>query len=80
MEAVTRLSKDPMDNSTMHTTCVATRLSGGRANRALPQMAQANVNCRIARRGTTLEETRLTLEKVVADPKVKVQFRATTTC
>ena len=34
-EAVARLSKDPIDNSTMHTTCVATRLSGGHANNAL---------------------------------------------
>ncbi|MGO9572992.1 MAG: M20/M25/M40 family metallo-hydrolase [Terriglobales bacterium] len=79
MEAVARLSKDPLDNSTMHTTCVATRLSGGHANNALPQMAQANVNCRIEP-GHTLEEIRLTLEKVVADPKIpnptiKVQFR-----
>ncbi len=79
MEAVARLSKDPIDNSTMHTTCVATRLSGGHANNALPQMAQANVNCRIEP-GHSLEEIRLELEKVVADPKVsaptiKVQFR-----
>jgi acetylornithine deacetylase/succinyl-diaminopimelate desuccinylase-like protein len=79
MDAVARLSKDPLDNSTMHTTCVATRLTGGHANNALPQMAQANVNCRIEP-GHTLEEIRLTLEKVVADPEVakptiKVQFR-----
>src|SRR6266478_449066 len=78
MEAVARLSKDPLDNSTMHTTCVATRLSGGHANNALPQMAKANVNCRIEP-GHSLEEIRLTLEKVVADPKItaptiKVQF------
>jgi acetylornithine deacetylase/succinyl-diaminopimelate desuccinylase-like protein len=74
MDAVARLSQDPMDNSTMHTTCVATRLSGGHANNALPQTAQANINCRILP-GHTLEETRLTLEKVVADPKIKVQYR-----
>lgn len=74
LEAVARLSKDPMDNSIMHTTCVATRLNGGHANNALPQSAQANVNCRILP-GHSLEETRQTLEKVVADPKVKVQFR-----
>ncbi len=73
-EAVARLSKDPIDNSTMHTTCVATRLSGGHANNALPQMAQANVNCRIEP-GHSLEEIRLSLEKVVADPRIKVQFR-----
>ena len=74
MDAITRLSKDPIDNSEMHTTCVATRLSGGHANNALPQMAQANINCRIEP-GHSLEEIRATLEKVVADPGVKVQFR-----
>jgi acetylornithine deacetylase/succinyl-diaminopimelate desuccinylase-like protein len=74
LNAVARLSKDPIDNSTMHTTCVATRLSGGHANNALPQTAQANVNCRILP-GHSLEETRLTIEKVVTDPKIKVQFR-----
>jgi acetylornithine deacetylase/succinyl-diaminopimelate desuccinylase-like protein len=74
MEAVARLSRDPIDNSTVHTTCVATRLSGGHANNALPQTAQANVNCRILP-GHSLEEIRLALEKVVADPKIKVQFR-----
>ena len=77
MEAVARLSKDAMDNSTMHTTCVATRLSGGHANNALPQKAEANVNCRIEP-GHSLEEIRLKLEEVVADPKVKVQFRENT--
>jgi acetylornithine deacetylase/succinyl-diaminopimelate desuccinylase-like protein len=49
-------------------------LNGGHANNALPQRAQANVNCRIEP-GHSLEEIRLTLEKVVADPKIKVQFR-----
>jgi len=87
LDAVARLSKDPLDNSTMHTTCVATRLSGGHANNALPQMAQANVNCRIEP-GHSLEEIRLTLEKIVAEPRnanpafthptIKVQFRENT--
>ena len=82
LEAVARLSKDPMDNSTMHTTCVATRLSGGHANNALPQMAQANINCRIEP-GHSLEETRLALEKAVADPNtphstIKIQYRENT--
>jgi acetylornithine deacetylase/succinyl-diaminopimelate desuccinylase-like protein len=73
LEAAARLSRDAIDNSMTHTTCVATKLSGGHANNALPQTAQANVNCRILP-GHSLEETRQTLEKVVADPKVKVQF------
>ena len=74
LEAVVRLSRDPIDNATLHTTCVATRLNGGHANNALPQTAQANVNCRILP-GHSLEEIRLDLEKVVADPRIKVQFR-----
>jgi acetylornithine deacetylase/succinyl-diaminopimelate desuccinylase-like protein len=73
-EAVARLSKDPFDNATLHTTCVATRLNGGHANNALPQTAQANVNCRVLP-GHSLEEVRLDLQKIVADPKIKVQFR-----
>jgi acetylornithine deacetylase/succinyl-diaminopimelate desuccinylase-like protein len=70
--AVARLSKDPIDNSNMHTTCVATRLSGGHANNALPQTAQANVNCRILP-GHPPEEIRQELEKVVAEPKISVR-------
>ena len=74
MEAISRLSRDPIDNSMMHTTCVATRLMGGHANNALPQRAQANINCRIEP-GHSLEEIRLALEKVVNDPKITVQSR-----
>ena len=72
MQAVARLSQDPIDNSTLHTTCVATRLNAGHANNALPQTAQANVNCRIVP-GHSTEEIRLELEKVVADPKISVR-------
>ncbi|MGZ4732278.1 MAG: M20/M25/M40 family metallo-hydrolase [Terriglobales bacterium] len=72
MAAVARLSEDPIDNSIMHTTCVATRLNAGHANNALPQMAQANVNCRIIP-GHAPEEIRQELEKVVADPRISVK-------
>ena len=71
-DAVARLSKDSIDNSIMHTTCVATRLSGGHANNALPQTAQANVNCRILP-GHPPEEIRQELERVLADPKISVK-------
>src|SRR5215469_1868194 len=47
VEAATRLSQSPYYNSLLHTTCVATMLSGGHAPNALPQTARANVNCRI---------------------------------
>jgi acetylornithine deacetylase/succinyl-diaminopimelate desuccinylase-like protein len=72
-KAVDRLSADPIDNSTLHTTCVATRLSGGHANNALPQQAHANVNCRILP-GHSSEEVRQDLVKVFADPKIIVHY------
>src|SRR6185503_5219349 len=45
--AAARLSADSGFNALMRTTCVATRLEGGHANNALPQLARAVVNCRI---------------------------------
>ena len=49
----------------------ATLLSAGHANNALPQRADANINCRIFP-GTTPEQVRATLQEVVADPDIKV--------
>ncbi|HET9994151.1 MAG TPA: M20/M25/M40 family metallo-hydrolase [Candidatus Acidoferrum sp.] len=69
--AVQRLSAVPYYNSLLHTTCVATMLSGGHAPNALPQTARANVNCRIFP-GEDPEEVRKTLERVANDPKVKI--------
>jgi acetylornithine deacetylase/succinyl-diaminopimelate desuccinylase-like protein len=46
-EAIARLSVYPNYNATMRTTCVATMISGGHAENALPQTATATVNCRI---------------------------------
>jgi acetylornithine deacetylase/succinyl-diaminopimelate desuccinylase-like protein len=71
--AVTRFSRDPIDNSTIHTTCVATRLNAGHANNALPQRAEANVNCRILP-GHPAEEVRQELIKVFADPAISVRY------
>jgi acetylornithine deacetylase/succinyl-diaminopimelate desuccinylase-like protein len=71
--AIARLSEDPQDNSTLHTTCVATRLDAGHANNALPQRAQANVNCRIVP-GHDAEEVRQELLRVFADPKIEVKY------
>jgi acetylornithine deacetylase/succinyl-diaminopimelate desuccinylase-like protein len=71
--AAARLSRDPIDHSTLHTTCVATRLNAGHANNALPQMAQAIVNCRILP-GHSSEEIRQTLIRVFDDPKITVRY------
>jgi len=70
--AIARLSVIPYYNTLLRTTCVATMLTGGHAPNALPQMARANVNCRIFP-GEDPEEVRRTLEKVVNDPKVTVR-------
>lgn len=72
-EAINRLSQNPEYNSTMRTTCVATRLAGGHANNALPQSAEANVNCRILP-GHSLEEVRQDLIRILHDPKVTVRY------
>jgi acetylornithine deacetylase/succinyl-diaminopimelate desuccinylase-like protein len=71
--AVARLSADARYNSILRTTCVATRLSAGHANNALPQTAQAIVNCRILP-GHSPEETRQRLIGVLNDPKVEVKY------
>jgi acetylornithine deacetylase/succinyl-diaminopimelate desuccinylase-like protein len=73
-EAIQRLSKNPRFNSTMRTTCVATRLSGGHADNALPQTAQALVNCRILP-GHTKEEVRQTLLRIFADSKIALRYK-----
>ena len=73
LAAAARLSRDPIDNGTLHTTCVATRVNAGHANNALPQMAQAIVNCRILP-GHSSEEIRQTLIRVFDDPKITVRY------
>jgi acetylornithine deacetylase/succinyl-diaminopimelate desuccinylase-like protein len=69
--ASAKLASDPSYNAILHTTCVATLLNAGHANNALPQRADANINCRIFP-GTTPEQVRATLQQVVADSQIKV--------
>ena len=71
--AVARLSQDPRYNSMLRTTCVATRLNAGHANNALPQTAQAIVNCRILP-GHSPSETQQALVRIFDDPKVAVRY------
>ncbi|HEX4284968.1 MAG TPA: M20/M25/M40 family metallo-hydrolase [Terracidiphilus sp.] len=71
--AAARLSSEPSFNSNFRTTCVATRLMGGHANNALPQTAEANVNCRIFP-GHSPEEIRRQLISLFADPKLVVKY------
>ncbi len=74
LSAAARLSASlPYYNSMMRTTCVATRLLGGHANNALPQMAGANVNCRILP-GVSPASVKTKLVELLADSKISVAF------
>lgn len=53
------------------TRCVPTRLFAGHADNALPQLATAMINCRIFP-GVDPNDVRAELERVAADPEVKV--------
>jgi acetylornithine deacetylase/succinyl-diaminopimelate desuccinylase-like protein len=63
-DAAGEISKNPAFVGRLRTTCVATRLSGGHANNALPQSAVATVNCRIFP-GASAEEVRAALQQAV---------------
>ena len=72
-DAINRLDQTPEYNSTLRTTCVATRLEAGHANNALPQRAIAIVNCRILP-GHSKEEVRQDLIRVLNSPKITVKY------
>jgi acetylornithine deacetylase/succinyl-diaminopimelate desuccinylase-like protein len=69
--AIAKVTDDPTFNGMLHTTCVATMLDAGHATNALPQRARANVNCRIYP-GESADSVEQVLQRVVADPEVKV--------
>jgi acetylornithine deacetylase/succinyl-diaminopimelate desuccinylase-like protein len=69
--AAATIAKDPRYNSMMRTTCVATMLKGGHATNALPQLAQANVNCRMAPT-TSRALVKAAIERVLGDPAIVV--------
>jgi len=74
LAAAARLSAQvPYWNSMMRTTCVATMLAGGHATNALPQLASANVNCRILP-GVSPASVKDKLVEVLADRKIDVSF------
>ncbi|MDT4966872.1 MAG: hypothetical protein QOJ64_1609 [Acidobacteriota bacterium] len=73
--AVARLSAMAFYNATMRTTCVATRLEGGHANNALPQVARAVVNCRIVPQESAAD-VQQALVKVLADDQISIKLLA----
>lgn len=69
--AVATLSADPAMVGKIGTTCVVTMISGGHAENALPQRAEANINCRIFP-GHTRGEIMAELKQVAGDPAVSI--------
>ncbi|HKZ10357.1 MAG TPA: M20/M25/M40 family metallo-hydrolase, partial [Rhodanobacteraceae bacterium] len=73
-KAAATLSADPAYVGQIRTTCIATMLDGGHALNALPQRADANINCRIFP-GTHVASVQATLAKVIDDASVKISVR-----
>jgi acetylornithine deacetylase/succinyl-diaminopimelate desuccinylase-like protein len=71
-EAERRIAaRSPAWNSMLRTTCVATLLEGGHARNALPQLAAANVNCRVLPEDS-LEFVTDSLRKAIGDEQVSI--------
>ncbi len=73
-EAVTALRADPSTVGSTGTTCVATMLTAGHAENALPQTASAAVNCRVFP-GMTIEEVVGHLETAFNNESVEITQR-----
>lgn len=69
--AFATLSKDPLYNAFLRTTCVATMLQAGHAENALPATAKATVNCRILP-GEDPVAVERTLVRVIHDASVNL--------
>lgn len=69
--AIAYLSRIPFYNARLRTTCVATMLNAGHAENALPQRAQATVNCRVLP-GESVDAVLNTLLTVMGDAEVTI--------
>jgi acetylornithine deacetylase/succinyl-diaminopimelate desuccinylase-like protein len=66
-------ASSPLMNALLRTTCTPTRFEGGQARNALPELAKANVNCRILPGHSPLEvEQHIT--SAVNDSQVAIQY------
>jgi len=73
-DAMRRIAEaSPTWNSMLRTTCVATLLEGGHAHNALPQLAAANINCRV-QPDDSLEYVLDTLKMAISDDQVKISI------
>ena len=71
-EAMQRIATGSTNwNATLRTTCVATMLTGGHAGNALPQLAEATINCRLLPEDEP-GYVKETLQQIIADTAVAV--------
>jgi len=75
LDAAERLSQTVRLNAQLRTTCVATLISGGHAENALPQRAKATIQCRMMP-GDTAENVQSALTSALADPKIAITLDA----
>jgi len=75
LAAAERLSRTVRLNAQLRTTCVATLISGGHAENALPQRAKTTIQCRMMP-GDTAAHVQSLIGTVVNDPKVSITLDA----
>jgi acetylornithine deacetylase/succinyl-diaminopimelate desuccinylase-like protein len=75
LAAAERLSQNVRFNAELRTTCVATLISGGHAENALPQRARATVQCRMMP-GDTAANVQSAIVTVLNDAKISVAMDA----
>ena len=75
LAAAARLSENVRLNALLRTTCVATLISGGHAENALPQRARATIQCRMMP-GDTEAHVQGLLVRTLDDPTIRVTLDA----
>jgi acetylornithine deacetylase/succinyl-diaminopimelate desuccinylase-like protein len=75
LAAADRLSHAVWLNAQLRTTCVATLISGGHAENALPQRARATIQCRMMP-GDSAENVQRQLVQTLDDPSIQVSLDA----
>jgi acetylornithine deacetylase/succinyl-diaminopimelate desuccinylase-like protein len=75
LAAAARLSENVRLNAQLRTTCVATLISGGHAENALPQRAKATIQCRMLP-GDSADNVQRLLVANLNDPAIRVTLDA----
>jgi acetylornithine deacetylase/succinyl-diaminopimelate desuccinylase-like protein len=75
LDAARRLSQTVRLNAQLRTTCVATLISGGHAENALPQRAKATIQCRMMP-GDTAQNVQSALTNTLNDPGISITVDA----